>query len=232
MGSSKIGKYLALIVGLSMLAGAWFSYKSTTEFLGAAVSGRGEVVDFFESRSSDSITYRPVVSFETDTGQLIRFTSSTGSNPPAYNRGETVEVLYDPLAPDNAQINGFFSLWGVPVIFVAIGGLLSLIGIALFVRQRTDLRTRGALLTMGTPIQTQFSSAEKNSSIKADGRYPYRIYSQWKNPRTNRLHIFESANIWYNPESHIKGDQITVFIDPSNPKKYVMDLSFLPDVAD
>jgi len=214
-----------------MLAGAWFSMQSTRDFVASALPATGEVIDFFESRSSESLTYRPVVEFVTAQGQSVQFTSPSGSSPPAYSRGESVEVLYDPDRPEIAQINSFFSLWGVPIIFVSIGVILFVLGLAMIVRQRSQLRTRDTLLTTGTPIQTQFSSAEKNSSYKSNGRHPYRIYSQWTNPRTSKLHIFESKNIWYNPESHIRNDEITVYIDPENPGKYYMDLSFLPELA-
>ena len=57
------------------------------------------------------------------------------------------------------------------------------------------------------------------------------IVSQWQNPATSKLHIFESDNIWFDPTDFIKTDKIKVWIDRKNPKKYMVDLSFLPEVA-
>ncbi|MFE0100699.1 DUF3592 domain-containing protein [Streptomyces sp. NPDC059009] len=56
------------------------------------------------------------------------FRSPTGSNPPSYERGDRVEVLYRADSPEDARINGFASLWLLPLIFGGIG--LVIAGIA------------------------------------------------------------------------------------------------------
>ena len=45
------------------------------------------------------------------------------------------------------------------------------------------------------------------------------------------MHVFESDNVWFDPTSYVKGRKITVFIENDNPKKYLVDLSFLPKLA-
>ena len=82
----------------------------------------------------------------------------------------------------------------------------------------------------GIPIETDFQSVEINTSLEVNGQHPFRVLSQWKNPVTNDVHIFHSNNIWFNPSKYIEGTKIIVYIERNNPKKYYLDLSFLPKV--
>ncbi len=224
-------KYLFTLIGAAMLAGAFFWYGSTSNFLKEAVKAEGAVVELVRSQSSDSTTYRPVVHFLSQDGRQIEFTSTSGSNPPSYTSGEKVEVLYLPSAPQDARINGFFSLWGGPVIVGGMGSLFFLIGAGIMLAGLFKGRSDDKLRLHGTPVSTQFQSVEQNRSLSVNGRHPFRIFTQWHNPATSELHIFQSNNLWFDPSDHINQQQITVFIDAANPKKYLVDLSFLPKLA-
>ncbi|WP_347049541.1 hypothetical protein [Flavobacterium olei] len=79
----------------------------------------------------------------------------------------------------------------------------------------------------GKQITTKFDNVALNTSYKVNGRSPFVIYSQWLNPSTNELHLFKSENIWFDPANYILTEEIKVLIDPVNPKKYYMDISFL-----
>ena len=68
--------------------------------------------------------------------------------------------------------------------------------------------------------------------VTANTTNPYLIYVQWKKPMTSKLHVFKSENIWFDPTDHINTDEITVLIESNNPKKYYVDTSFLPKLAD
>lgn len=50
-----------------------------------------------------SSTFKPVVKFAAPGGEQITFTSSYSSRPPAYDVGETVDVLF---VPGDARIKG------------------------------------------------------------------------------------------------------------------------------
>lgn len=45
------------------------------------------------------------------------------------------------------------------------------------------------------------------------------------------MHVFVSDCIWFDPTDHIDTDELTVLIDKDSPKKYYVDISFLPEVA-
>ena len=231
MKTLKIIKYLFSIIGLGMLVGAFFFFQHTQDFLKTAVSAEGKVIDLVRSRSSDSTVYKPVVKFTTLTGEQVQFTSSTGSNPASYSRGETVEVLYQETSPTKAKINGFFSVWGGTLIFSILGAVFFLVGFSIFLFGYLKNKKDEYLKTYGSPIFTKFESVGLNESFTVNGRHPYQVTTQWKNPQTNQLHIFKSDNIWFDPTDHINTEDIVVLIDKKNPKKYFMDISFLPEVA-
>ena len=44
------------------------------------------------------------------------------------------------------------------------------------------------------------------------------------------MRIFHSENLWFDPTRFVKRKQVTVLLDPNNPKRYHMDTSFLPEV--
>ena len=59
--------------------------------------------------------------------------SSTSSSPPAYEVNEKVEVLYLAEQPEEAKLNGFFSLWGIPLVLGIIGIMDLLMSVVFFI---------------------------------------------------------------------------------------------------
>lgn len=80
---------------------------------------KGNVVRLEESNSSEGgcCVYSPVVEF-TAGGQTYSFESGNASDPPAYDVGEEVSILYDPAKPETAQIDSFFERWLFPIIII------------------------------------------------------------------------------------------------------------------
>ncbi|AZQ35670.1 DUF3592 domain-containing protein [Streptomyces cyaneochromogenes] len=124
---------LFLVVGL-VLAGV------SVAFLADAERAQGTVVSLEwrsennsasrKKRTDDRPVAYPVVEYTSAQGTPRTFRSSTGSNPPSYEVGERVEVLYRADSPDDARINGFASLWLLPLIFGGIGLVIAGIGTA------------------------------------------------------------------------------------------------------
>jgi hypothetical protein len=232
-----IGILFALI-GLGLLGGAYFAYHHTSQFLASAVTAQGTVIDLARSgqtgsgTGTTSSTYRPVVSFEDHNGEPVEFISTLGSNPPSYRKGDQVGVLYLEDDPQDAVINSFMSLWFVAVLLGAMGTVFLLVGLGLtvptFIRRRSHERLRQT----GTPVHTKLKQVTQNTAYRSGGRHPYQIITQWQNPRTGRIHVFASENVWFDPSDYLPGDDLTVYIDPDNPDKYYLDVSFLPKLAE
>lgn len=214
--------FLFLLIGIGLLAGAYYMYRDTSEFVATARSAQGTVVAL---RSG-----APEVRFRTGEGREVQFTSSVSSKPPSYRVGETVEVLYRHDRPDDAEVNAIMTLWLGTIILGGMGSVFSLIGGALvFASSRKAGDPR--LKLNGQALQTDFQSVERDTSYSVNGRHPYQVVTQWKNPNTGEIHLFHSDHLWYDPTAHIKTDRITVYVDRGNPGKYFMDISFLPKLA-
>ncbi|MEV6591197.1 DUF3592 domain-containing protein [Streptomyces acidicola] len=134
---------LFFVIGL-ILAGV------SVSFLTDAERARGSVVALEwrnddhsgasrKTRGNDKPSAYPVVEFTSADGTPREFRDSTGSNPPSYEVGEQVEVLYRADSPEDARINGFASLWLLPLIFGGLGLLIAGIGtgVALAMRGRS-----------------------------------------------------------------------------------------------
>jgi hypothetical protein len=135
-----IPKYLFTAIGLIMLAGALFWIQNVRTFIAKASAAQGTVVDLARS---DTV-YRPVVRFNA-AGRQIEFIPNWGTNPPIYSRGEKVEILYQAGNPEKAQIKGFFSLWGGPLIVGGSGAVFFLVGGSTwFVSHRATLGASGS----------------------------------------------------------------------------------------
>jgi hypothetical protein len=228
------GTYLFAGIGLAMLVGAAVLVLNTRKFIATAARGPGKVVELREVRDTDdgSITYKPVVTFTSPGGTSVTFESSFSSRPPAYSVGETVDVLFAPDDPSDARINGFGSLWFGPLILSILGAVFAAVGGGIILFRRRSERHKKWLMAYGDAIRTDFQGIERNTSLKVNGRSPWRIVSQWQNPESAKLHVFRSENLWFDPTQFVTAKQVTVLLDPKNPQRYYMDVSFLPQLAD
>jgi hypothetical protein len=79
----------------------------------------GTVVRLEESNSSEGgcCVYSPVIEFNAD-GQIHSFEGGNASDPPAYEVGEVVNVIYDPADPGTAQINKWTERWLFPILII------------------------------------------------------------------------------------------------------------------
>lgn len=228
--------WVFLLIGLGLLAGGGYAASRTVAFLGTAASVEGTVVELVESVSRDSDghrsrTYRPTVEFQLGSGETRTFTSSMGSSPPAYDVGERVTVLYDPQDPGDARLQGTFALWGVSLILGGMGAIFGTVGATLIAVRRARRRREAELRLHGRRVRARFQSVERNGALEVNGTHPWRIVCQWQDPSTGLLHVFKSANLWFDPTPHVRLQDLTVFVDPRDPRRYAVDVDFLPKLA-
>lgn len=228
----SVFKYLFSIVGVMLLIGAIFVYKNTSDFLLDAVSAQGTIIDLVQSRNSESVSYHPVVKFIDADGQAVEFTSSTGGSASSYPLGDLVEVLYQPHNVKNARVKSFFALWGAAVFMAVLGAGFVFIGAVIFLFGMLRKRKKAYLQRSGVAVEAQIQAVELNQSLSMNGQNPFVILCQWLNPVTRQVHEFQSENIWFDPSPYIKQDAIKVLIEKDNPKKYYVDISFIPKLAD
>jgi len=216
-------------IGIIMLVITVLLWVNEYNFKTHAEITAGTVVSLTYSSGSDGKdgTYHPVVEYKYH-DQTVSFISSLGSSPPDYNEGDKVEVYFNPNKLHDAQIKSFASQWFGVTIIGSLGFVFTLIGLGIGLSIYKKSRNKEYLLANGQKIETVFQSVGLNGSYSVNGRNPYLIYSQWYDTIANKVYNFESDNIWFNPQPFIKSGKISVYINPSNPKKYYMDISFLP----
>jgi hypothetical protein len=228
MKTMRLISWLFPAIGVLMLVGAFFLWNSTRQFVARAVTTQGTVVDLAEKHDSDGVTYSPVVRFTTPAGGEITYTESFSGNPAPYDVGDSVEVLYSSDEPGKGRVKGFMSLWFGPVIVGGLGLLFTAVGGGMLLSWHGGKRKKDYLMAYGTAIQTDLQGIERNTSLEVNGKNPWRITSQYLDPATNKVRVFHSENLWFDPSRFVTAKQMTVLLDPKNPKRYHMDISFLP----
>jgi hypothetical protein len=133
--ASRLAIPLLLLAGAGLFVLGLHLHRKTELFLATAARAPGVVVDMATNSSSDGDTYAPVVEFEYE-GSRYRFKDSISSNPPAYRRGQAVDVLYDPRHPRDARIDRGMWNKAVPLLVGGFGALLFLLGLW-SIRRRT-----------------------------------------------------------------------------------------------
>jgi len=142
MTFSSIGFVLLIVTGILGL--------NTRSFLEVAEKAEGSVVDLVRKRSTNSSSstsrsyvFHPVIQFETANGESVEFESNVGSNPPAFQTGQSVNVLYNSEQVNQARIDSFWDLWLLAIITGLNGSVFFFIGMlliytAVFAQRRSN----------------------------------------------------------------------------------------------
>ena len=212
--------------------GAW-AYLEDRSLAESGLRAQGTVIEMVGSRDSDNgYTYRPLVEFFDANGERHTFTSRVGTNPPDHSTGETVEVIYAPGSPQNAMLDSFSDRFLLPLIFGGLGTVFAAIGGGLlfgWIRHRAIV---ARLRASGLPIQAKFLECYRDTSVRVNGRSPFRVVCQAIHPGTGKLQSFKSDPIWIDLTDRLAGRQLRVFVDPARPKHHSVDLSTIVDESD
>jgi hypothetical protein len=133
-----IGIVFPLVGGLLFAIGL-FLFIRTRIFINKAQEVKGTVIQMVYSHSSEGGGgYSPVYQFRTITGQTIVVTDSLSSNPPMFQVGQTIDVLYDPENPQKARIKKFMSLYFTSILLCGMGLIFGGVGIVLLIFNLLD----------------------------------------------------------------------------------------------
>ena len=130
---STLGIVFSLVGGLLALIGV-FLFIRTRIFIGKAQAVKGTVIQMVYSRGSSSSGgggYAPVYQFKTLDGQTIVIQDSLSSNPPRFQVGQEIDVLYESGNPQKARINKWMNLYFVPVLLGGMGLIFGGVGMAI-----------------------------------------------------------------------------------------------------
>jgi len=200
-------------IGAVLIAISTVSFVSDQRHAAIAKTAEGTVINLTRNRGNDSTTFAPVVEWRDDKGIRRVLYSSTGSNPPAFDRGERVSVLYDPENPEKARINSFGQRHAVTLILGAMGFVFGAIGgtiLYLYAKRRSMI---ARLKRSGERIEAKFMRCEPDISTVINGRNPYRVHAQGIHPKTGRLASFVSGPIFIDLTDTLEGQTVPVLVD-------------------
>ena len=123
---------LFILIGFAVIISGIFAMLKVRRQLAGSAKATGKVVDFGRIQGKSGYLYCPQVEFQIPNGQTIKFQSETGSQPPAYNVGQQVEVVYQTANPNKAEIDSMMALWFAPGCMSLMGLAFLFIGIVLF----------------------------------------------------------------------------------------------------
>ena len=225
---------LFLAVGVVILIVGAVIFVRTVQFLAEAEQATGTVVDLSgETDSEGTVIFYPVVLFMTAEGETIEFVSSSGSSPPSESPGDQVEVIYDPDDPYDAKLSGIFHVWLPPAVSAILGPCF--IYSAWYIRRRTRLMSVADaewLRAHGRHMNGE-SPRVVTDSFEIQGRSPFRLEVDVHDATRDEVRVLTSEPIWFDPTPHLENRKtLDVYVDPTRPERYLVDISFLPRLAD
>ena len=70
-----------------------------------------------------------------------------------------------------------------------------------------------------------------DTSLRVNGRHPWRLTAQWQHAATGVVHTFESDALFYDPSDYVQRETVEVWIDTNDPRRHYLDAAFLPEHA-
>ena len=218
-----VGAVFGLVGGASVIAGVVLT-ASAASFLSSAERTRGTVVELSGGSDRDHVWY-PTIEY-TVRGEQYSLTSATGTDPPAYRRGETVPIAFDPDDPHDARIADFLSSFLPATILGGAGIVITPIGAVLLLKARKTARQRAWLEREGREQWAQISEVDRDHTVRLRGRHPYVVHATWYDARTGRTHTATSDYFRHDPGPGLRGrTHVRVLYDPDDPDRNLLDLS-------
>ncbi|MGB3472194.1 MAG: DUF3592 domain-containing protein [Erythrobacter sp.] len=217
--------YIFFGVSALLLAMAGIAWGQDSAFASESMRADGVVIGLERKGGSDGPTYAPIVVWRDADGDAHRLVSSTSSYPASFERGEEVEILYDPDRPGQAVIDTPGQRFTAMLIFGFIGLVFALIGgpiLYFYHRRRWEIRW---LKRHGTPLDARLVRCDIDRSTNNRGRHPYRVFAQAKHPRTGKMASFKSEPIWVDLTSELEGQSVPVLINRKKLGPHFVDLS-------
>lgn len=217
------------LIGLGLLTGAFFVLNSELSFRSGSLTAEGTVVDLVTTTGSKGgIIYKPVVEFVDRNDRKHQFTGSYASSPPPHERGESVTVRYRPEDPRNAELDSFMDSWFLPVMLGGMGTVFTSVAAGFVIYALRKRKIRAWLAANGMRLRLPVERVYLDTSMKINRRSPYRISAQWQNPMDQKVYVFRSDPIWFDPTPYVQQRIMDIKVNADNPRQYMMDISFLP----
>ncbi len=198
----KIGLVFSLI-GTSLFVGGLFWAYNSAKFTMSAVQVSGSVIRSIqdvcsrkENKRRISYTcYQPVVQYQ-HTGQNYEVSlSERSSSQPTI--GEKIELKVDPKNPGSASTNS--GLWMGPIFLTIFGSIFGGVGLLMLRSHFYRKKLEAELQLTGASIRALVIEIGPNRSVSVNGRHPFLLRAQFKDPKTNSTVVAELTELWHDP---------------------------------
>jgi hypothetical protein len=119
------------LIGFGILISGIFAIFKVRRQLAGSAKAMGKVLALGTISGQRGYLYCPQVEFAIPNGQTFRFQSEVGSQPPAYQVGQPVRVVYQITSPTKAEIDSPANLWFAPGCMLLMGLSFSFLGLVL-----------------------------------------------------------------------------------------------------
>lgn len=127
--------YMILLLGFLLLFAAGYSFRNTLAFLNKGEKTVATVTDL-RTIESEGEVYAPIFTYHTMDGQTFTYELPEGTNPSAWEIGETETVIYDPDDPSNVSLYSYFRIFIWPLVLLSLALPLLVIGGGYFVAEQ------------------------------------------------------------------------------------------------
>lgn len=122
---------IILLIGLALVTLGFKLFLSSRKFVITGIKTQATVIENIPTQSRDregsAIMYTPLLEYEAN-GKKTNYTPNTHSNPPAYNIGEKVMIVYSPKNAFDVRIVSFWGIYLGSNILLAMGLPMILLG--------------------------------------------------------------------------------------------------------
>ena len=120
-------KLIFSILAISFLTGSLFTFCQKQKWLRQSQTAKGIIIDLVKvyspkSEGGEGYKYFPIIEFNLPGSKedIVRFQAKTGRHQDTFNVGNSVKVRYDIRNVNRADIDNFYSNWGMCIVLISM----------------------------------------------------------------------------------------------------------------
>lgn len=138
--------------------------------------------------------------------------------------GDEIALYVNPTNPKNVRTAELLFLQSFILSIVGLPFLI--IGIVFLIIVRRRSKTKKLLIQTGRKIYAKVTGGEMVYNYMVNNRHPFKLECTYTDFGTGAVYLFSSRNMWLDPNFYI-GQQIEVYVNPDNYKKYYVNVDSL-----
>ena len=127
-----------------------------------------------------------------------------------------------------AKVRTEMLLFLVTYILGGIGIPFLIIGIVFLLVLRAKKNKKRNLLQNGRMVEAVVTGGQINYNVRVNNRHPWKLECKYEDAFTGAAYLFSSNSIWKDPFLYV-GQNVKVYMDRENPRKYYVDVDSLKE---